>query len=206
MQTPPAVVSSVSAYVIGNYSPRGAATHWDSIPRGSVLAIPGYGRFVVDDRAGPKVPRPYGIDLRCWRTRAECLQFGRRQMTVTVLPPGSRVVDTTSRSKEGRDENERGSLGNNRQPGGSAPKEDHNRVHDHVGGTCIEQLNPNRDVGQTAGCRVAGDKGAQRVARRRTVPHYNSGCLLRAVLDGLLWGGAVGLIPIFGIMKWGRKR
>jgi hypothetical protein len=198
---PPAVVSSVSAYVIGNYSPRGAATHWDSIPRGSVLHVPGYGRFVVDDRAGPAVPRPYGIDIRCWRTKAECMQFGRRTLTVRIDRP-----EATSRSKGGRDENERGLLDNNRLPGGFAPKKDHNRVQDHFGGTGIEQLNPNRNVGQTMGYRVARNKGAQRVAGRRTVSHSDGGGLRLALLTGLLWGGAVGLLLIFVIMKWGWKR
>lgn len=178
MQTPPAVVSSVSAYVIGNYSPRGAATHWDSIPRGSVLVVPGYGRFVVDDRAGPKVPRPYGIDLRCWRTRAECLQFGRRQMTVTILPPGSRVVDTTSRHGEVRQ--------NDKQRAGAQ----------HVASALPA---PKTTVV------VSVETTESKTAPAALVTTKQQGWL-RAVLTGLLWGGAVGLILICVIMKWGHKR
>lgn len=171
---PPAVVSSsVSAYVIGNYSPRGAATHWDSIPCGSVLHVPGYGRFVVDDRAGPGVPRPYGIDIRCWRTRAECMQFGRRTLTVTIERP-----EATSRHKEGR-QNDKQAADTQR----------------------AESEPPAPPTPVVVSVETTPSKTAPTVLATDTSEGW-----FWAVLDGLLWGGAVGLLLIFVIMKWGYKR
>jgi hypothetical protein len=169
-QPPPAVVSSVSAYVIGNYSPRGAATHWDSIPRGSVLHVPGYGRFVVDDRAGPAVPKPYGIDIRCWKTKAECMQFGRRTLQVRIDRP-----EATSRHKGGRDA--------------------FAQATNEVPAPSTKQW---MGAGYTLPVETQG--------RTEQVPVNRHDGWLRAVLTGLLWGGTVGRLLIFVIMKWGRKR